>query len=289
MTVFNKNVAQKLRKIASLLKAQNANYFRCQAYLHAAQTIEKLPQDLKALCQAEGIDGLTRLPTIGTGIAHLIYEYIATGSMSRLKNLQGAPDPVATFQVIPTIGRELAQRIYDTLHIDSLASLEKAVQTGQIDHIEGVGKKRRQAISNWLSKNFSGHNKQLKTFTDKVDQQNAEPSVELLLKTDAEYRNKANAGKLPLISPKQFNPENKAWLPILHTQKDGWHFTTFYSNTERAHKLNRVYDWVVICFYDSHHREGQRTVVTETHGDLIGRRVVRGQENQCRRYYQIKQ
>jgi hypothetical protein len=45
-------------------------------------------------------------------------------------------------------------------------------------------------------------------------------------------------------------------------------------------------DWVVIYFYDDHQQEGQHTVVTETHGPLVGRRVVRGLEAQCRLLYE---
>jgi putative hydrolase len=103
---------------------------------------------------------------------------------------------------------------------------------------------------------------------------------------DNEYRQKASADKLPRITPKRFNPENKAWLPILHTTHDHWHFTALYSNTARAHQLGRTTDWVVIYFYDDHHREGQHTVVTETHGSLRGSRVVRGRETECLQYYE---
>jgi len=42
---------------------------------------------------------------------------------------------------------------------------------------------------------------------------------------------------------------------------------------------------VVLYFYDDEHAEGQHTVVTETHGALIGRRVVRGRETECRDHY----
>lgn len=58
-----------------------------------------------------------------------------------------------------------------------------------------------------------------------------------------------------------------------------------YSNTARAHQLDRTRDWVVIYFYDNQHQEGQVTVVTETRGTLLGRRVVRGYEQDCRSYY----
>jgi hypothetical protein len=47
-------------------------------------------------------------------------------------------------------------------------------------------------------------------------------------------------------------------------------------------------DWVVIYFYDGDHVERQRTVVTETRGSLVGRRVVRGREEECREYYAEK-
>ena len=90
---------------------------------------------------------------------------------------------------------------------------------------------------------------------------------------------------LPRIAPRRFNPDNRAWLSILHTARGGWHFTALYSNTARAHDLRRVFDWVVIYFYDDDHREGQHTVVTEIRGPLAGKRVVRGREAECRQYY----
>ena len=96
----------------------------------------------------------------------------------------------------------------------------------------------------------------------------------------------AAAGELPRISPRRFNPEGTAWLPVMHLEEEGWHFTALYSNTALAHQLGRIHDWVVIFFYDNHQREGQQTVVTETRGPLTGMRVVRGRESECRAYYE---
>ena len=62
----------------------------------------------------------------------------------------------------------------------------------------------------------------------------------------------------------------------MHTKRGDWHFTALFSNTARAHELGRTNDWVVIYYYDEDHREGQNTVVTETHGPRRGERVVRG-------------
>ena len=88
------------------------------------------------------------------------------------------------------------------------------------------------------------------------------------------------------IAPKRFNPNAEAWLPILHTSRDKWHFTALFSNTARAHELRKVQDWVVIYFHSDSGGEAQRTIVTETRGPLAGQRVVRGRERECLAVYE---
>lgn len=282
MQAFNHEVATKLREIAQLLREQQANPFRVNAYLHAADTLDNLGTNIAELLQAKGIEGLVELPGIGEGIARSIYEYVAIGRMSRLENLRGAADPVELFRSIPSVGRVLAERIHDQLQVDSLEALENAVHAGQLHKVEGLGDKRRAAIEAWLQIHLDEQRRQFRPVARASDV----PPLELILRVDNEYRQKASAGKLPQITPQRFNPENKAWLPIFHTIHDHWHFTALYSNTARAHQLGHTTDWVVIYFYDDHHREGQHTVVTETHGSLQGRRVVRGRETECLQYYE---
>jgi hypothetical protein len=113
----------------------------------------------------------------------------------------------------------------------------------------------------------------------------AEPSVAELLDVDREYREKARAGLLRRIAPRRFNAEHQAWLPILHTERGRDHYTALFSNTARAHDLGRTGDWVII-YIDDGSLERQVTVVTEMRGSLAGRRVVRGRESACARYYE---
>ena len=282
MQAFNHQAAAKLRAIAQLLRTQQANPFRVNAYLHAAATLDGLETSVADLIRAQGIEGLVKLPGIGEGIARSIYEFVATGRMSRLENLRGAADPVELFRSIPTVGKALAERIHDQLHVDSLEALENAVHEGRLQQVEGLGKKRREAIEAWLQKHLDEQRRPARPPARAGDN----PPVDLLLRVDDEYRKKAAADKLPRIAPRRFNPDKQAWLPIFHTSHDRWHFTALYSNTARAHRLGRTADWVVIYFYDDHHREGQHTVVTETHGNLRGRRVVRGREAECLGHYQ---
>ena len=99
--------------------------------------------------------------------------------------------------------------------------------------------------------------------SEESDAADAEPPVALLLDVDAEYRRKAAAGDLDTIAPKRFNPEGKAWLPILRTRHGVWTFTALFSNTARAHEAGKTNDWVVIYFERQGQGEEQRTVITQ--------------------------
>jgi len=110
------------------------------------------------------------------------------------------------------------------------------------------------------------------------------PSLNLILTLDKEYREKAVTDSLKKIAPKKLNPEAKAWLPIMNVERDGWRFTLVFSNTQRAHELQKTNDWVVV-YYDDGSGEQKCTVVTEHQGPLTGKRVVRGREQECEEFY----
>jgi hypothetical protein len=101
---------------------------------------------------------------------------------------------------------------------------------------------------------------------------------------DAEYRRRAAAGELRHIAPRRFNPERRAWLPVLHTERGEHAFTALFSNTARAHQLGTTRDWVIL-YFERDGDEDQCTVVSERAGPLAGRRVVRGREAECAAWY----
>lgn len=278
-TSVNEHVATKLGEAADLLEQQAANPFRVRAYRRAAETVAGLDQDLQALVEQGGPEALVELPNIGTGIASAIDEILRTRRWVQLERLRGSLDPVKLFQTVPGIGPALAERIHDALDVDTLEALEAAAHDGRLETLPGIGARRAIAIRATLDSMLGRMPRQ----RDRA--RGHGPSVALLLDVDAEYRDKAAAGTLPTIAPRRFNPNGASWLPILHTELGGWHFTVLFSNTARAHELGRTRDWVVVYFYDDHHQEGQCTVVTETRGPLVGRRVVRGREPECRALY----
>ena len=269
----------KLQEMADLLEQQGANPFRIRAYRQAAESVPGLDRELSEILEEEGHKGLVVLPNIGKGIAAAISEIITTGRWTQLDRLRGILDPVHLFQTVPGIGPGLAERIRDELHIDTLEALENAAYNGSLEQVKGIGTRRLEALRASLS-SMLGRARKGRSTTELNG-----PDVGMLLHVDLVYREKAKTDELHRIAPRRFNPEGEAWLPILHMEEGGWHFTAMFSNTALAHQLHRTDDWVVIYFYDDHHQEGQHTVVTETHGSLTGKRVVRGREKACRSYY----
>ena len=271
---INQDIALRLEEVAHLLRRQDANPFRVDAYRRAAQTVRTLDEPVSDVFHREGLEGLDRLPTIGPTIASAIREMVLTGFYPMLERLRGESDPSRVLETVPGIGRRLARRLHDDLGIDTLEQLEVAAHEGSLAEVAGFGPKKVRGVQESLATRLGRGQR------PRAAPNISEPSVSELLDVDREYREKAAARRLRRIAPRRFNPRRKAWLPILHTQRGDRHYTALYSNTAQAHRLGKTSDWVVL-YYDGAAGERQCTVVTETRGALDGQRVVRGREAEC--------
>lgn len=270
----NAFIAAKLRQAADILAAQAADPFRVRAYRNAAQSILALADDLGSVAERGGRKAIEAIPGIGTSIAGAIAEMLATGRWRFLEHLKGAAEPEKLFQAVPGLGPALSHRLCEELGIETLEALEAAAHSDKLETVPGFGPRRVAMVRTALAE-------MLGRVRRSPASPREEPPVDLLLDVDREYRRRATAGELIKIAPKRFNPSGEAWLPVLHTVRDDWHFTAIYSNTALAHQLGRVTDWVVIYFHKDRWPEGQCTIVTERSGTRMGRRVVRGREAEC--------
>jgi hypothetical protein len=285
--VTNEQIALILERVASRLEAQRANIYRIDAYRAAAEVVRNHDESIQQLALTGGRERLDALPQIGASLSGAIDEIAHTGRLRMLEALEGRSSPVELFKMVPGIGEELAKRIHEELEIDTLEALEVAAHDGSLDAVAGFGPRRLEAIRDILATMLSRSSRaRARRFEDleragasvgASESGDVEPDVDLLLEIDEEYRTRVEADELPRIAPRRNNPEGASWLPIFHAYKGGWHFTALYSNTDRAHQLGRVRDWVVIYFERDGH-EGQCTVVTEYRGPHRGERVVRGRE-----------
>lgn len=275
---MNDFIAARFVRVADLLEEQQANPFRVRAYREAARTLGRLGTPLADIYRHGGREALIRIPTIGRSLADSIIEILEHDRYPLLERLEGEHDAVTLFATLPGVGQQLAERLVEEHGIDSFEELEIAAHDGTLDAIEGFGPKRVGGVRDALTVRLAGRRAGAVSAGD--------PEIVLLLAVDRRYRELAEADRLPRIAPRRFNPEDAAWLPILHDRFGPWEVTALYSNTARAHQLGRTRDWVVV--YAAHGESGRRyqgTVLTEGAGPLRGRRVVRGREEEMLRYY----
>ncbi|MGB3787259.1 MAG: helix-hairpin-helix domain-containing protein [Phormidesmis sp.] len=312
-SLSNDEIAIAFEQVADLLETQGDDYYRIRAYRKGAQSIRAQDRPVVDIFETEGVAGLEQLPYIGKRLAASIKELAQTGELTLLARLQTDVSPEQLFTKIPGIGLVLARRIHKGLKIDSLEALEQAAHDGTLTQLSGfaegrtmlirdsVGAMLDRATSQQLKRTMSramsraisretsrtipspsvasrwqGPDEHQQTLEQTVDS----PSIELLLEVDAHYRYLAKAGQLRMVSPRRFNPQGKPWLPVMQMKKAGWSLNALYSNTARAHELGKTHDWVVIYYEKANGEEshrGQCTIVTETHGERRGDRVVRGQ------------
>jgi hypothetical protein len=275
----NQTIAKKLLDYAEYLDAREANMYRIRAYRKAAETVLGLDRPLQDLVAAEGRAGLEELPGIGSHLSYTLAEMVRTGELHTMNREGGDIAPERVLGSLPGVGPHLARQIHEQLGIKTLEQLEEAAHDGRLEEL-GVGPKRLRGIREALAGRLSRYR-----FPRPV---RGEPAVAELLAVDAEYRKRAALLKLPLITPRRFNPNQEPWLPVYQCHRAGWRYRALFSNTALAHRLGQTRDWVVIYFDDAI-SGGQRTIVTESRGDLQGRRVVRGREPECLEFYQTEQ
>lgn len=276
----NGAIADKLEEVAAILEGQDADRFRVAAYRKGAATVRHHPVSMAEILDADGVDGLIRLPAIGETLADAIRTMVRTGRLPQLERLRGDSDPEALFRTLPGIGPEFAERLHHELGVDTLEGLEAAAYDGRLEALDGFGPKRAEGLRAALGSRLR------RVRGGRAAKPAPAPTVAELLDVDAEYRRKAAADELPRIAPRRFNPEGEAWLPVLHTRRGRRDYTALYSNTPLAHRLERTHDWVVL-YPENGAAERPYTVVTERRGPLQGRRVVRGRELECRRHYGV--
>lgn len=273
----NEEIAARLEDVARLLQEQEANPFRVRAWRNAAESVRNIPVPVAGIFADDGVAGLARIRHVGSGIAAAIRDLLQLGRLPMLERLRGEGDPIRLLASVPGIGAGLAERLHHELGLDDLEELELAAHDGRLADITGFGPKRLAGVRAALAA-------RLGRGTPQAEGSAAGPSVEELLDVDREYRKKAKAAELPLITPRRFNPAHEAWLPVLHTTRGDRHYTALFSNTALAHRLGRTRDWVVL-YSDGARETRQATIVTAHTGPLRGRRVVRGRELACEAYY----
>ncbi len=145
MPVHNKEIASKLNELADLLDIKGENEFRVRSYRNAARTISDLSENIKDY--AEDNKKLSALPGIGKSMAEKIKTYIETGELTQLKELKKSmPESLLEVMKLEQLGPKRIKTLNRDLGIKSVDELRSAAEKGEIENLEGFGKKTQEKI-----------------------------------------------------------------------------------------------------------------------------------------------
>jgi DNA polymerase/3'-5' exonuclease PolX len=138
--VTNRQIAEVLSSIASLLEFQNSNPYRIQAYRNAARGVLELVEPaVEILARGDELP----VPGLGQRLRSRIKELVLTGTMTFYNDLsiQSLPPAARKLMALDHVGLRTAIRLYEELNIDTPEKLWWAAQNHRIRGLSGFGKR----------------------------------------------------------------------------------------------------------------------------------------------------
>jgi len=142
--IARKEIVNILEDIADFLQIKGEESGKIKAYRWAARALDTLKEDLMTLYQQ---DELGKISGVGPKILEIIKELINTGDCEYYQELKNSiPEGVIELMSIPGVGPGTTAKLYQELNIDSVESLQDALNIGKLDNVKGMGKKTQEKI-----------------------------------------------------------------------------------------------------------------------------------------------
>jgi len=142
----NADIAALFYRIADILELQGEIIFKIVAYRRAADAIEHLGRDVRAIWNDDP-KNLREIPGIGKEISEKIDEILTTGNLKYYKKIsKGIPPGIFEMLQIPDVGPKTVKRLWKELKITDVAKLEKAARKGKLRPLKGFGARSEEKI-----------------------------------------------------------------------------------------------------------------------------------------------
>jgi len=211
---------------------------------------------------------MDKIPYVGEMIAKDIFNFCKNGRFKYLENILKDTSPVDILKLVDGVDSKKAQTIVDILHIKSYDDLIKQATKKKIrifftqnsplvDEIMML----LNSLPSWLS-----YKKRVNLYIE-----GKRPTTEQLLEWDKMFRKK-----------NPFSAHEFVSLGVSNSNGTG---VCSYSHSEGARITHSIGDWVNIQFeiegYDL-----KWVILTSKFGELKGKRIVMGEEQESKRYYE---
>jgi DNA polymerase (family X) len=142
----NKDVADLLERLSELSEASGEDRFKAIAYRRASTSVKNLTEDIDAIRKR---GELTKIQYVGEGIAKKIDEYLRTGRLEFLDNLEKkVPEGAVDLMRVSGIGPRTAYKLSKEYGVKSIAQLRADLGAGKLTAALGdvMSKKIRESV-----------------------------------------------------------------------------------------------------------------------------------------------
>lgn len=145
--VTNKDAADILFNVATILELAEDNPYRIRAYRRAARLLLARPGGA-SVNLVDGKHGKELdLPGLGPRLRRKLGELLATGRMRFYVELCAElPEEVAGLMQIPGVGPKTALRLHEELGVSTPAEVAAAAEAGKVRALYGFGPKRERLL-----------------------------------------------------------------------------------------------------------------------------------------------
>ncbi len=143
---INDWVGQKLNELHDFLVIGGYDQAHAARYPRLAHEISRSPEKID-LMASQG--RLREIPGVGETIAAIIDQIVRTGTSKKFEEWAEqtkTPRSVLELTSIPGLGARTIRILYAEHGIDSLDTLKKALQSGSLEHLPGLGPKMLETM-----------------------------------------------------------------------------------------------------------------------------------------------
>ena len=142
----NREIAKILFEMAAFYEMEGVP-FKPTAYEGAALGIEGFGEEAKVIYEKEGIEGLTKIPGVGKGIADHIERLLTRGHFKEYTQFKKKyPFDALRLVEIEGVGPKMVKMLWEKLHVHNVEELEKAARAGKIRKLPRFGEKSEEKI-----------------------------------------------------------------------------------------------------------------------------------------------
>ena len=139
-----KDIIDLLERIGTMMEIKGENPFKIRAYFAGARTLQTMEDDLGEVI-AEG--RLGDIPGIGKALTEKIETLHTTGKLEFYDKLVASvPSGLMDLLEVPGLGGKKIKALHEQLGVDSIESLTKVCEDGEVAKLKGFGEKTQEKI-----------------------------------------------------------------------------------------------------------------------------------------------